>query len=225
MISVADVGRVVTLRRRVALGLTDAVGVLEAYADGVLVVRRRDGSRLTVAEADVVAARRVSARLRSATVDDAAAIERLRVRTWRAAYRGLVPDHILDTMPVDAARRRSLLAIRRGDEAVALIGDEIVGWCACGPARDEDQDPQTAGEVYAVYVAPEHWGTGVGQKLLDRAHGWLRRAGYAQVTLWVLSGNSRARHFYEAAGYRPIGPVQTHERVGAPEIRYRCELA
>ena len=59
-VSAADVGVRVSLRRRlVEGGLGDVLGVLETWQDGRLVLRRRDGSAVTVAEADVVAIKRV----------------------------------------------------------------------------------------------------------------------------------------------------------------------
>lgn len=53
----ADVGSRVTLRRAVPEGVSDVVGELLSWSDGVLTVRRRDGSSVTVPEADLVAAR------------------------------------------------------------------------------------------------------------------------------------------------------------------------
>ncbi|HEX8002288.1 MAG TPA: hypothetical protein VF519_06300 [Mycobacteriales bacterium] len=53
----ADVGSRVTLRRVVPEGVSDVVGELLSWADGVLSVRRRDGSVVAVAEASLVAAR------------------------------------------------------------------------------------------------------------------------------------------------------------------------
>ena len=53
----SDVGSRVTLRRAVPGGVGDVVGDLLSWSDGVLSVRRRDGSVVAVAEADLVAAR------------------------------------------------------------------------------------------------------------------------------------------------------------------------
>ena len=36
--------------------------------------------------------------VRRATVDDAEAIERIRVETWRATYRGLLPDGLIEQL-------------------------------------------------------------------------------------------------------------------------------
>lgn len=58
-ISPADVGRRVTVRSRTHTQppATDTVGVLRSWDDGVLVVERRDGSQVRIAEDDVLAAR------------------------------------------------------------------------------------------------------------------------------------------------------------------------
>ena len=55
-----DAGIRVSLRRRLPGGaLGDVLGVLESWAEGVVVVRRADGSVVEVAEDDVVAVKRV----------------------------------------------------------------------------------------------------------------------------------------------------------------------
>ncbi|MBR8744598.1 hypothetical protein [Nocardiopsis sp. MG754419] len=53
-----DVGRRVSLRITLpGGGFTDIVGVVESWADGVLVLRRRDDSTVEVAEGDIAASR------------------------------------------------------------------------------------------------------------------------------------------------------------------------
>ena len=52
-----DVGARVTLRHAVHDGVSDVVGILESWSSGVLSVRRRDGSVVTVDESSLVAAR------------------------------------------------------------------------------------------------------------------------------------------------------------------------
>jgi len=58
-----------------------------------------------------------------------------------------------------------------------------------------------ADELYAIYVHPEYWGTGVGQALLDRAEEELART-CAVASLTCMVGNARARRFYERNGWR-----------------------
>lgn len=50
----------VTVRRRLPEGgLGDVLGQLLSWSDGELTVERRDGTKVTIAEADVVGAKRV----------------------------------------------------------------------------------------------------------------------------------------------------------------------
>jgi hypothetical protein len=55
-ISVSDVGRRVSVRRRLSTGAySDVVGILESWSEGVLRVRRRDGSVVAVPAESMVA--------------------------------------------------------------------------------------------------------------------------------------------------------------------------
>jgi hypothetical protein len=53
----SDVGKRVTTRRRVPEGFRDAVGELEFWRDGVLGVRKRDGTLVEIAEDTLAAAK------------------------------------------------------------------------------------------------------------------------------------------------------------------------
>ena len=61
-ITPADVGKRVTTRRRTPGGYRDAVGVLESWHDGMLAIRKRDGSLVEIAEETLVAAKIVPPR-------------------------------------------------------------------------------------------------------------------------------------------------------------------
>jgi ribosomal protein S18 acetylase RimI-like enzyme len=161
--------------------------------------------------------------IRPSAPEDADEVESLRVAGWRAAYRGIVPDAYLDSLPVDGERRRRLMTERGGeyDESVAVHDGEIVGWVAAGPPRDEDLTGPGHGEVYACYVLPGWWGRGVGRLLMNHALRQLAGTGRTSVTLWVLEDNERARRFYESFGLRPDGArklLDFGEQVA--EIRY-----
>lgn len=55
-------------------------------------------------------------------------------------------------------------------------------------------------ELYAIYVHPDYWGTGVGQALLERAETELAKT-CATASLTCMVGNARARRFYERNGW------------------------
>lgn len=168
--------------------------------------------------------------IRTMTADDCDAVAALRIDGWRWAYAGLMPRTHLDAMSVeeDAAQGRARLA--EGDGRVVNVVAErdgsVVGWGCYGPCRDEDA-PAGAGELYALYVRPEHVSTGVGRALLDT---WLEHAaasGRSPLLLWVLKENARARRFYEKAGFAPDGAEEPFDvdGVAVPEVRYARPLS
>ena len=95
----------------------------------------------------------------------------------------------------------------------------MTGFANVGPA----EDPAGAGELYAINVDPDAWGTGAGRALLEAAQAKLARMGFAETVLWVLPANARARRFYEIAGWVSDGTERTMEVLGVvvPEVRYR----
>ncbi len=154
--------------------------------------------------------------VRQAVREDAGAIARVRVETWRAAYTGLVAPEILDRMDIEreAQLRRDrwdeLHADPRGAELVAELDGELAGWAAIGASVDDDLPHN--GQVYAIYALPERWAQGVGHALLVAAEEHLRRAGFTRAHLWVLDRNARAAAFYERHGWVEDGATMTDER-------------
>ncbi|GAA3233429.1 putative acetyltransferase [Nonomuraea helvata] len=56
-----DIGARITTRRRVPGGFRDAVGILVSWEDGLLKVRKRDGTLVEIQEETLVAAKVVPA--------------------------------------------------------------------------------------------------------------------------------------------------------------------
>jgi GNAT superfamily N-acetyltransferase len=168
-------------------------------------------------------------RIREGEPGDAAAIARIHVRSWQAAYRGQLTDDYLDGLNVEdrLEQHRRSLEEPMHEWRTWVAEDEVglAGFAVTGPSQDADADPKT-GEVYAIYLEPDHVGTGVGRELFAHAVDDLRDRGFRTVTLWVLETNERTRRFYEIAGWKPDGTA-TSERVDCemrPTIRYRVEL-
>ena len=175
--------------------------------------------------------------VRAARPSDAGAIAGVRVASWRVGYRGLLADDALLQVSVDRrqATWRRLLADedarrcgRRVDVAVAT--GSVVGFVAAGPSRESDRSA-LSGEVYAVYVHPDHWSAGIGRALLDTALAHLRTLGMRKTHLWVLADNARARRFYELAGWSWDGRSRIGRLVAlednaceVEEVSYGCAL-
>jgi ribosomal protein S18 acetylase RimI-like enzyme len=138
--------------------------------------------------------------VRRAVVDDADAIERVRTDTWRHTYRGLMPDSVLDGLGYDATRRRVLMSALPPQHFVLVAEQdgEVVGFCIGGPSRTPVDT--FGGEVYAIYVLPEHHGRGAGRALLEAARTALIDRGFGSMIIWVLRENAPSRRFYERMG-------------------------
>ncbi len=147
-------------------------------------------------------------RVRWAVPEDARAIAEVHVSSWRAAYRGLIPDETLARITVSEREpkwREWLSDPTRPSTLVAGHADRIEGFCSVAmPARSLEEDSDLA-EIPAFYVAPGAWRRGVGSALMTRALAEMAAAGFAQALVWVLEGNDRAIAFYEATGWRLDG--------------------
>jgi GNAT superfamily N-acetyltransferase len=99
-------------------------------------------------------------------------------------------------------------------------GETVLGFATTGPARDDDREGW--GELYAMYVDPDSWGTGVGRALMAGARQRLVTIGFSDAVLWALAGNDRALRFYRADGWQPDGTQRRDERRGAPVDEIRC---
>jgi len=154
--------------------------------------------------------------LRPATVQDADGIAAVHVRSWQAAYRGLMPQEVLDGLSIAeraAGWQRILTETERGAQTLVVERDgRIAGWASYGDARD-DGAPCT-GELWGIYADPDAWSTGVGHLLITAAEDSLRASGHDSAYLWVLEGNERAARFYERHGWTADGGEKTDHRPG-----------
>ena len=154
--------------------------------------------------------------LRRATPEDAAALAAVEVRSWRAAFRGLMPDAFLDELSEvekTTSWRQNLLKhglFGRKRVCVALSDAGISGFVRVGPLTDEGE----VGLIYLLYVLPEQWGRGVGTALIQAGMQELRDLGMREAMLWVLRDNLRARRFYEHLGWTPDGRTVSEDHGG-----------
>jgi GNAT superfamily N-acetyltransferase len=110
----------------------------------------------------------------------------------------------------------------RGTRLVATVDDEVVGFALVGSAGvDEGPD---LGELYAINVDPDHWGTGVGPALIDEAVSSLRKSGFVSAALWVHPDNQRARRFYSARGWIDDNVSRRQEVLGVEVSEMRLSL-
>lgn len=169
--------------------------------------------------------------IRAATEGDARSIAEVHVASWKSAYADILDlDNVGDSMDVDVradvwAERIPRVGAEGYRTWVAEIDSRVVGFSFTQPTEDDDLNPLEIAELVGLYLAPEHFGAGIGKPLLDRAVAGMRSQGFLQATLWVLEENARAIRFYRREGWRPDGSRSACFRVmGAPALRFRFPL-
>jgi ribosomal protein S18 acetylase RimI-like enzyme len=87
---------------------------------------------------------------------------------------------------------------------IAEDGGRIIGFAFVGPSfSPEGQELPRDRQVFNLYVAAAHHGSGVGQALLDAT------AGDGPAMLWVAKDNPRAVAFYRRNGFEFDGAEQS----------------
>jgi len=159
--------------------------------------------------------------IRTARASDVQAIAHVDVETWRSTYPGMLPDDLLTALDErQRARQWSRFIQHRPDDVVLAYDewDRIQGFGSCGAQR-ETKLPY-AGEIFTLYVGPDHQGRGVGRQLLLALFQRLLGEGQSSAMLWVLAANP-SRYFYERLGGRRIADRQLDMgRFGVPAVAY-----
>jgi ribosomal protein S18 acetylase RimI-like enzyme len=168
---------------------------------------------------------RLRMQIRTASQSDAEAITEVHIAATCEGYCDLLPAEELARIRADARERvemwRDLLT--GGDSSTILIAEvdgEIAGFVEFRACED-DESPETVGEVTALFVLPEEWGLGIGEALMREAMARLRDGGWVEVVLWVLDRNLRAVGLYERLGFRWDGAVRSLNMYGTPASRVR----
>jgi ribosomal protein S18 acetylase RimI-like enzyme len=160
--------------------------------------------------------------LRAATGADAEALAAVFVTSWRAGYRSVVPDDVIDGLD-----EREVAAWLRGlvtDTAQATVVCQAPDGMVIGFVRyGADPTDTRNGHVYALYVHALQSGHGYGRKLLRHALAELDRRGHEAVTLWMFDGNEQALSLYRSEGFEPDGATRVEPQYRANEIRLRRE--
>jgi ribosomal protein S18 acetylase RimI-like enzyme len=192
-------------------------------------------------------------RIRPAGPADGPPIARVRAETWRVAYAGIIPaQRLAELTAPEAVARDGVWRAGRSMDGVLVAeageaggvsapaapgaqasdgGEDVIGFAAFGPERDEDYQPgqppreppeHSRAELYGIYVLPSRWSTGAGRALMDGVLSLTEQAGYTDISLWVLEVNIRARRFYEKAGFRLTGESGVLRGLpGVTQVRYR----
>ena len=131
--------------------------------------------------------------LRPASPEDAHDVADIWHLGWQDGHLGFVPQELIEARTEDSFRTRA--TERVDDTTVATVDGAVAGFVMV-----------VGDEVEQVYVAALHRGTGVAAVLMGEAERQVKATGHRKAWLAVAAGNSRARAFYERAGWHDEGP-------------------
>jgi GNAT superfamily N-acetyltransferase len=173
--------------------------------------------------------------VRPARPDDATAVARVQVVTWRTAYRDVLPLAVLDEWDEQAAADSWRAAVTAPPTPghgvlVAVEQDEVVGFAAYGPAElsaGETSDPAGPTTEIATLLVEPRWGRrGHGSRLLAAVADLAHASGAARLQAWLPESDRVSARFFESAGWAQQGWLRTLDTGGEPlrEVRWHAML-
>jgi GNAT superfamily N-acetyltransferase len=141
--------------------------------------------------------------VRHAETQDAAAIARVHVESWRSTYAGIVSDEALSSLNLEVRTGNWKEWLLRSSLVTLVAGDKagIFGFAGGGPLREEPAGYDA--EIYAIYLLHQYQRHGAGANLFRRLVTELQRQDFKSAAVWVLEKNP-ACAFYSRLGGVPV---------------------
>jgi len=161
-----------------------------------------DNRRVSTAAAPII---------RPAVVDDAEPMARYHHRCSIEAFTPIVDGALFDQL--DPRRRistfRSWIVDCAHTVHVAESGGAVIAHLV---TRDN--------EIVHLFVDPDHWGSGLGRRLLEFGETLIRGAGHVTLELHTMVGNAPAIALYESAGWHVTDELLHQETEGITYVEH-----
>ena len=175
--------------------------------------------------------------VRKANIADINQMSSIHAKTWKLAYKGMIPQNYLDNLAEDFWVDSFNKSFRENlsEALVYEIDGHITGCITFGKARipascqgdlECRNECSSCTEIYSLYVDPDHWDTKQGYLLTKAALNDLVVRGYTRTYLWVLSSNKRGINFYRRFGfsYNNESAIFTLQGMNLEEKRFSIKL-
>ena len=163
--------------------------------------------------------------IRAALPSDALVMADILMRSWEAAYTGIIPEeYIREKNATRPAMWEKNLAAGQYPHKVILLGDTVVGIMRFDQPQDGDVG-EAFYELHYIYLHPDYFRKGIGTKAMEYAFACARDMGKEFMTVWVLAENTNSIKFYEKCGFAADGKTKSLD-YGKPLecIRMRKDL-
>lgn len=136
--------------------------------------------------------------IRNAKKEDAAMIARVHIESWRATYKGIMPDDFLNNLNLTSRIEYWNRTLEKATDNVfvAEANNEVIGFAFAGPPTESNN---YSSELYAIYMLEAYQGMGIGKKLMSQIAIYLLNCGHQSMYLWVASENT-SKAFYKKIG-------------------------
>ncbi|MGK7937920.1 MAG: N-acetyltransferase family protein, partial [Xenococcaceae cyanobacterium] len=133
--------------------------------------------------------------IREAKLEDAEAIARVHVDSWRTTYQGIIPESYIAKRSYQKRKESWKKRLSDNQEqdrqhfvyVVKNNTGQIVAFADGGLARNGDSIYQ--GELYAIYILEAYQRQGIGKNLVKTMAEKLSQSGLNSMLVWVLEDN------------------------------------
>lgn len=153
--------------------------------------------------------------LRPARPADAEMLSTIHLEAWRGAYRGLLSGVDLERMISRRGPRWWRGALSRGVMIQVIeVAGKTAGYATYGRSRMRELPFE--GEIYELYILPDHQGLGFGTKLFQASRRALHRLNLSGLSVRVLKDNEAAMRFYASLGGQVL--MTTREQIANTSV-------
>lgn len=142
--------------------------------------------------------------LRNGTEEDAQAVLDSFIKTHTETdYLLSYPDEIRYTLEDEAELLKRKDRSENEAEIIAIVDGKVAGVSGIDPIGKAYKLKHRAN--FGISVEMEYWGLGIGRAMTEACIMCAKRAGYEQLELDVVSGNTSAVALYESVGFIEYG--------------------
>lgn len=133
----------------------------------------------------------------------------LYVKSWRATYKGIIPDKILDTITIEKFNRIWKEYITKENNGIfgAFENNIFLGFGAFTP----DEEMNETLYLDSLHIKDEYKGKGVGTRIINYLKEYAREKEYKGVSVSIMYGNDRARNLYIKLGAIHLNDYTNYE--------------
>ena len=166
---------------------------------------------------------------RRAKLNDAKAIARLLIGSWKYAYKNIMPAEFLADLSINDWTNgwKSHLNKPENEVYVLLVGQEVIGVveiCAFKKEYNQYEIYRDYIEIPVFYLLSNKIGMGYGRKMMAEILAVISDRDTMGVAIWVLEKNKPARSFYEFFGFGFTGKMKTFLQGNLKELLYIREM-